>query len=508
MSYQPAAPGLPIATLFPDLDTLAAEAMAEWKIPGLAIAVVRNDEVPLLKAYGHRDVEAGLPVTTDTHFTICSITKSFTSTGLALLVEEGRLDWTKPVRDYVPEFRLKDAVATDRITVRDLLCHQSGLPRHDWIWMPADLSRAQMLSAMRHLEPSRDIREAFQYNNLGYNVAGIVAERISGSSWEEFTRARLTDKLHMTVSFTPEELASTEDAATPYAMNGDIRLRARLWPIRTTAAGGINTSVADIANWLRLHLGKGVFEGQRLLSSPLVRELQSPRVHVSNAEFAEIGDSHYGLGFGSHTYRGERVVSHGGGWVGWSTLMSMLPERGIGVAVFTNRAPSPVTDILTNYIFDRHCGKEPVSWFDRFRERRRKFLAQMDTDRQAQKPYATRARDQAMILPTISANTSTQVMAAWPSRAARTVCIGPIADFPRPWRIGTTTPSSCPKSRSACIRTASPSPSRLIAMATSQAFRPRSSPWSRISSSSVSRPANAWTPHSANRASAGSAMDP
>jgi beta-lactamase family protein/uncharacterized protein DUF3471 len=211
-----------------------------------------------------------------------------------------------------------------------------------------------------------------------------VAERISGSSWEEFTRARLTDKLHMTVSFTPEELASTKGAATPYAMNGDVRLRARLWPIRTTAAGGINTSVADIANWLRLHLGKGVFEGQRLLSSPLVRELQSPRVHVSNAEFAEIGDSHYGLGFGSHTYRGERVVSHGGGWIGWSTLMSMLPERGIGVAVFTNRAPSPVTDILTNYIFDRHCGKEPVSWFDRFRERRRKFLAQLDVDRQTQ----------------------------------------------------------------------------------------------------------------------------
>jgi CubicO group peptidase (beta-lactamase class C family) len=121
MSHQPAAPGVPLAALFPDLDALVAEAMAEWKIPGLAIAVVRNDETPLLKAYGYRDVEAGLPVTMDTHFTICSITKSFTSTGLALLVEEGRLDWTKPVRDYVPEFRLQDAVATDRITVRDLL---------------------------------------------------------------------------------------------------------------------------------------------------------------------------------------------------------------------------------------------------------------------------------------------------------------------------------------------------------------------------------------------------
>ena len=176
--------------------------MDEWKIPGLAIAVVQNGEVALVKAYGLRDVEAGLPVTTDTHFMICSITKSFTSTGLALLVDERRLDWKKPVRDYIPEFRLHDAVATDRITVRDLLCHHSGLPRHDWIHMPGDLSPAQMLAAMRYLEPSKDIRSTFQYQNLGYLVAGMVAERISGQSWTEFTRARLTDKLHMTVTFT------------------------------------------------------------------------------------------------------------------------------------------------------------------------------------------------------------------------------------------------------------------------------------------------------------------
>ena len=282
--------------------------MDEWKIPGLAIAVVQNGEVALLKAYGLRDVEAGLTVTTDTHFMICSITKSFTSTGLALLVDERRLDWKKPVRDYIPEFRLHDAVATDRITVRDLLCHHSGLPRHDWIHMPGDLSPAQMLAAMRYLEPSDDIRSTFQYQNLGYLVAGMVAERISGQHWTEFTRARLTDKLHMTVTFTAEELAAADDAAVPYAMDGDTRLRAKLWPIRMTAAGGINTSIAGFANWLRLHLDKGEFEGQRLLSPALIRQLQTPRVHVMASEFAEIGDVHYGLGFGSHSYRGERVV--------------------------------------------------------------------------------------------------------------------------------------------------------------------------------------------------------
>jgi CubicO group peptidase (beta-lactamase class C family) len=147
--YPPAARSVPITAFIRELDTLVGETMAEWKISGLAIAVVQNGDVALLQGYGRRNVEAGLPVTSDTQFAICSITKSFASTGLALLVDERRLDWTKPVRDYVPEFRLHDAVATDRISGRDLLCHHSGLPRHDWIWIPADLSPAQMLAAMR-----------------------------------------------------------------------------------------------------------------------------------------------------------------------------------------------------------------------------------------------------------------------------------------------------------------------------------------------------------------------
>ena len=200
MASQSPAHSESIAAFIPDLECLITEAMDEWKIPGLAIAVVQNGEVTLVKAYGLRDVEAGLPVTTDTQFTICSITKSFTSTGLALLVDERRLDWTKPVRDYIPEFQLHDAVATDRVTVRDLLCHHSGLPRHDWIHMPDDLSAAQMLAAMRYLEPSDDIRTTHQYSNLGYLVASMVTERVSGQSWTEFTRARLTDQLRMNVT--------------------------------------------------------------------------------------------------------------------------------------------------------------------------------------------------------------------------------------------------------------------------------------------------------------------
>ncbi len=385
MASQSVARSESIAAFIPDLERLITEAMDEWKIPGLAVAVVQSGEVALVRAYGFRDVEAGLQVTTDTQFLIGSVTKSFTATGLALLVDERRLNWKKPVRDYLPEFRLHDAVATDRITVRDLLCHHSGLPRHDWVWVPGDLSPAQMLAAMRYLEPCDDIRSTFQYLNLGYLVASIVAERVSGQGWTEFTRARLTDKLHMNVTFTVEDLAAAADAAVPHTMDGDTRLRAERWPIRVTAAGGINTSIASFANWLRLHLDKGEFEGQRLLSPTLIQQLQTPRVHVTASEFAEYGDTHYGLGFRSHSYRGERVVWHGGGWSGWSTLMTMLPDRGVGVAVFTNRNQSVVPEILANYVFDRACGKDPIPWLDRLLERRRKFVAQLEVDRQARK---------------------------------------------------------------------------------------------------------------------------
>jgi CubicO group peptidase (beta-lactamase class C family) len=217
-----------IAAFIPEFERLIAEAMDEWKVPGLAVAVVQNGEVAFVGAYGLRDVEAGLKVTTGTQFQLMSVSKSFAATGLAFLVDERRLDWKKPVREYIPEFRLHDAVASERLTVRDLLCHHSGLPRHDWIWLPGDLSPAQMLAVMRYLEPSDDIRSTFQYSNLGYLVASMVAERVSGRSWAEFTRG-LTDKLHMDVTFTVEELAAAADAAVPYAMEGHARVRSKLW---------------------------------------------------------------------------------------------------------------------------------------------------------------------------------------------------------------------------------------------------------------------------------------
>lgn len=383
MTLTSGAPQTSIEAIVPDIDRLAAEAMADWKVPGVALVVVQDGEVTLQRAYGQRYVEGDLPVTATTQFALCSITKTFTSTAVALLHSEGRLDWAQPVREYLPEFRLSDPVATERVTVQDLLCHRSGLPRHDWVHLPGDRSPAELLAPMRHLELSRDIRTAWQYCNLGFNAAGLLIERVSGDSYETFIRTRLTDRLGMTVGFSLDELEASSEPARPYMMDVDRRLPALRLPIRTTAAGAINSSVADLAQWMRLHLGKGELGGDRLLPAVVMKEVLVPRVHVGTSEFAEFSHGHYCLGFQSNTYRGDRLVWHGGGWTGWGSLMTLVPDHGIGVAVLTNRSPSEVPQTLTWYVVDRLRGREAVDWRTRFRKQRDEALAHMQADKEA-----------------------------------------------------------------------------------------------------------------------------
>ena len=214
MSNSSEAPTAPIISLVRDLDRLTADVMVDWKVPGAALALVQDGKVVLTRAYGQRDLEASLPVTPATQFAILSITKSFTATALALLHHEGRLDWSKPVRDYIPEFRLSDPVATEATTVLDLRCHRTGLPRHDWVHKPGDRTAAELLAVMPYLELSHDVRTAFQYNNLCYNVAGLLIERLSGQSYAAFIRARLTDRLGMTVGFGLDDLEARRSRAT------------------------------------------------------------------------------------------------------------------------------------------------------------------------------------------------------------------------------------------------------------------------------------------------------
>jgi CubicO group peptidase (beta-lactamase class C family) len=365
-----------------ELDRLVEDAMKCWAIPGLAIAVVQGDDTILLKGYGVRELGASAAVTPDTQFMICSLTKSINAAGIALLVDEKRLNWDTRVREILPEFQLRDPAATEAITVADLLAHRSGLPRHDRIWsLPEERSRERILDAMRYLQSSRPLREAYQYSNLGYIVAGMVAERLSGQSWEQFTTQRLLSPLGFRkFGFSTDTLVSAADFAHPHVRDGRHARRTRLWPMHATPAGGIHTCAADMARWLRLLLSRGRVDGAQIVSQAAVTAMMTPHIDADDSGFAEIGRNQYGYGLTCQLYRGERTVSHTGSLPGWGSLLSVMPDREIGVVVLTNRDPCPVRELITYAVFDRLCTLSPIDWFEIFHARRQSTLEKEEAD--------------------------------------------------------------------------------------------------------------------------------
>jgi len=369
MTGLPTTQSASITPHFPDLDTVVADVMAEWHIPGLALAFVRRNAPPALQTYGLRDIEKGTRVETTTLFPIGSITKSFTATGLALLADEGKLGWDVPVREILREFKLKDPVASEKCTLRDLLTHRTGLPRHDWIHTPGHLDSAGMLAALRHLEPSKEFRGTYQYNNLMYLVAGMVAERITGQRWEDLVRTRVLDQLGMTRTATSlEEMVSHHsNHAAPHIFREDALARMSVRPIHTRPSGGICASISDMASYLQFHLDPVAGRSDLRLSAHAAIQVTAPQIYVGRPDFSELGDVHYGFGFEVASYRGERCLAHGGGWSGYTCDLRMLPDRGFGVVVLTNGHWHSGSWIISHAILDRLLGRDPLPWLDRLR---------------------------------------------------------------------------------------------------------------------------------------------
>jgi CubicO group peptidase (beta-lactamase class C family) len=350
-------------------DPLVAEVMAEWRIPGVAMAVARRGEPPLLRCWGQRDIDAGAPVARDTVFPICSVTKSFTATALALLVDEGRLDWDMRVRAVLPEFRLRDPLASEQASLRDLLTHRTGLPRHDGVHMDGHLDNAGVLAALSHLAPSTPFRGGWQYNNLMYLVAGLVLDRVSGERWEDFVRTRILLPLGMEQATTSrEEMAAWHpDCAMPNAVLDGDQWRIAVRPIYARPAGSICASIAEMAAWMRFHLDPVTGRNGLRLSPAAATELTAPQIDIGRSDFTEIGPVHYGLGFFFGDYRGARSIHHAGGpWFGYNCDLRLLPDHSSGVMVLTN-GHDPGCAPLTNTVLDHLLGLEPLPWLERFR---------------------------------------------------------------------------------------------------------------------------------------------
>ncbi len=367
--------------------------MADWKVPGIGIAVVKDGEVILAEGYGLRDREQGLPVTADTVFAIGSSSKAFAAASVAIMVDDGKLEWDKPVRDYLPNFKLKDDFASQRMTPRDLLCHRSGLPRHDLMWYNSTATREQMIERLRYLEPNRDFRTYWQYQNLMYMTAGYLAGKAAGTSWEEVVRTRIFEPLGMkTANFSVDETQQLPDFALPYKEKDDEVLKIDFRNITEVGpAGSINASVSEMAQWVSLQLAKGRAGDQQIISEANMRHLHSPQMVIDDPLWSELFGSDrvsYALGWFLHTFHGETLIQHGGNIDGFSALVSFMPSHNTGVVTLTNLNGNFLTEVASFYIYELLLGVEPRDWHghmkgfvDKVKEQAKQAREQSASDR-------------------------------------------------------------------------------------------------------------------------------
>ncbi len=346
--------------------------LGRFEVPGAAVALVQDGKVLLQEGFGYRDVEQQLPVTPDTAFAIASATKAFTAAGVGALVDDGLLEWEAPVRRYLTDFELFDHVATERLTVRDLLCHRSGLPRHDTVWYGNSYDdRASVVARLRHLKPNQDFRTTWQYNNLMFMTAGHLCEVVTGESWEDLLRARLLVPLGMTAtSFAHEEAAELTDVALPYAERDGQVTRIPYAPETSLSgpAGSIFSPLGDMVAWLRATLDGGRLDDVQVVSPATVRELLAPQMVMPEASlFPETRDTAYGLGWFIGNYRGHKLVHHGGNIDGFTSLVTMLPDDGIGVVCISNKGATLLRAAVSFHLFDEVLGLEPIAWEERIR---------------------------------------------------------------------------------------------------------------------------------------------
>lgn len=349
------------------IEPFIGEQLAAWEVPGCAIAAVRDGEAVLAAGWGRRDLAAELPVTPGTLFAIGSVTKAFTVATVGTLVADGLLEWERPLRDYLPGLRFHDPVVTDRLTVTDLLSHRSGLPRHDLAWLGyPGRSRAEMVRRLRFLPLSRDLRQQFQYCNLGYLVAGHLVEVLSGSTWEDYLRSRLLTPLGMSRSnLSVGDLDADPDHATGYERRQGAVVPVPLRPVTAMApAGAINSCAADMARWLQAQLGGGQVDGRAVMSPSTVERQHTPHMVVpADRTFPAATRHAYGLGWMIGRYRGHRLAEHSGGIDGFQTECMLLPDDGIGVAVMTNTSSSEMAPVVAYRVLDELLGLAPIDWF-------------------------------------------------------------------------------------------------------------------------------------------------
>jgi CubicO group peptidase (beta-lactamase class C family) len=352
-----------------DFDAYVAKAMQDWKVPGMAIAIVRNDSIVFVKGYGVRKLGDPTPIDPHTVFAIGSATKAFTSAAVAMLVDDGKMKWDVPVTTYLPGFQTYDPYAARELTVRDVLSHRSGLARGDFMWYASAFARDEVLRRVRYLKPSWSFRSNFGYQNIMYLAAGQAAAAASGRDWDTLIQERIFAPLGMRESSTSvRALSSLPNVAQPYAqIDGVVSFVPYANIDNIGPAGSINSTVLDMAQWIRLQLDDGKLGVKQIVSRANLAQTHTAQTVIKyeppwSLYFPEAHLMAYGMGWFLNDYKGRIAVHHGGNIDGMSSLVAMLPEEKMGAVILTNMNGSLLPTVMAHRIFDDQLKLPPTDY--------------------------------------------------------------------------------------------------------------------------------------------------
>ncbi len=359
-----------VDTRLTGLDAELEKILKDWKISGFAVAVVEKDKIVYSKGFGYRDYENKQPVTPNTLFAIGSCSKAFTSSVLGLLAKDGKLDLDKPAANYIPFLKFYNNDMTEKITTRDMMCHRTGLPRHDYSWyLFNSASQDSMLMRVQFQEPNAGIREKWQYNNFMFLAQGVMAEKLTGKTWAQNVKQRFFDSLGMGRSnFTIEDMVKDADHSLGYGVEKDSIIKKLDYYniMGMSPAGSINSSVNEMANWVMAWINGGKYKGKEVLPSPYMQDAISSQMviggGVPDKENPDIHFSNYGLGWFLASYRGHYRVEHGGNIDGFSASTCFFPSDSIGIIVLTNQNGSVVPSLARNLVADRMLKLKYINW--------------------------------------------------------------------------------------------------------------------------------------------------
>lgn len=361
-----------------EIDAYAQKALVDWRVPGFAMAIVKDDKVVWAKGYGVRELGKPEKVDENTLFAIASNSKAFTATAIGILVDEKKLSLDDPVTKYLPWFQMPDAYVTRELTIRDLLSHRSGFETFsgDLLWYETNYSTEEILRRVRFLKPVYGFRSTFGYQNLMFMAAGEVVKAVSGQTWPEFIKSRFFGPLHMTHSVTSiSELPKGGDVATPHnEVDGKMRVIRYGNVDNGYGAVGINSSVSDLAQWMRMHLAGGKYEDKQIISERSEWALGQPNIMIplsqAGTKFNPTRHFYgYGLGFFVNDYQGRKMLSHSGGLDGMISQTGLLPEEHLGVVILSNSETS-LPSVMMYKVFDTLLGVTPKrDWSAEYLER-------------------------------------------------------------------------------------------------------------------------------------------